>query len=414
MKKRVIYLGFLFYCYLFNSHHLLAQATNKIDTIGHIGIGTTGPSNLLHVQDASSGGKIDGLFIKNGASVASGNIARITMSPQANMVLSDAPAYIQAKSYDITNIDLSLGVFGHADMLWLDHRGHIGIGTTSPDNLLHIEKSSSGGQVDGLFVKNSASVASGNIARITLSPQSNMALSDAPAYIQAKSYDLTNIDLSLGVFGHADLLWLNHTGKIGIGTTNPNEVLEVNGNISVPSTGSSIKFGSNRALYRDGGALYMGEIDGSMPVKIRSGGNDAISVEANGNVGIGTTSTGDKLSIAGNVVATGNISTTGNISAFGFIKTKKLTVTQTDWPDYVFDQKYKLRTLSSLEAFINQNKHLPEMPSVREVEKNGINVGDNQALLLKKIEELTLYVLDLNKKNEQLTKRIKSIERNKK
>jgi hypothetical protein len=64
------------------------------------------------------------------------------------------------------------------------------------------------------------------------------------------------------------------------------------------------------------------------------------------------------------------------------------------WSDYVFNDDYKLRSLSSLESFIKQNKHLPEVPSAKEVEEKGISVGDNQALLLKKIEELTLYVIE--------------------
>jgi peptidoglycan hydrolase CwlO-like protein len=66
----------------------------------------------------------------------------------------------------------------------------------------------------------------------------------------------------------------------------------------------------------------------------------------------------------------------------------------------VFDKKYKLRSLYSLESFIKENKHLPEVPSAKEVEEKGISVGENQALLLKKIEELTLYILEINKKTQ--------------
>jgi hypothetical protein len=108
----------------------------------------------------------------------------------------------------------------------------------------------------------------------------------------------------------------------------------------------------------------------------------------------------EKLSVDGNVYAS------GNISAYGFIKTKKIIVTQTVWPDYVFATDYKLRSISSLESFVKQNKHLPEVPSAKEVEEKGISVGDNQAILLKKIEELTLYVIGQQKSINSQNKKI--------
>lgn len=89
----------------------------------------------------------------------------------------------------------------------------------------------------------------------------------------------------------------------------------------------------------------------------------------------------------------------------GTIFARKLTVTQTLWADYVFDENYRLRSLSSVEAFINRYHHLPEVPSATDVNQHGVNVGDSQALLLKKVEELTLYVIQLNKRIDKLEKR---------
>ncbi|SJZ68563.1 hypothetical protein [Sediminibacterium ginsengisoli] len=104
-----------------------------------------------------------------------------------------------------------------------------------------------------------------------------------------------------------------------------------------------------------------------------------------GKIGIGTNSPAERLSVEGNINANGNI------------KTKKLIVTQSGWSDYVFDKDYALRSIDSLEKFILENKHLPEIPSAKEVAENGVNVGENQALLLKKIEELTLYIIEIKK-----------------
>ncbi|BAV07655.1 hypothetical protein SAMN05421788_1036 [Filimonas lacunae] len=84
----------------------------------------------------------------------------------------------------------------------------------------------------------------------------------------------------------------------------------------------------------------------------------------------------------------------------GTITAIKLKVTSKNWADYVFDSTYQLPALSIVEKQILQNKHLPEVPSAATVSKEGVNVGDNQVLLLKKIEELTLYIIEQNKKME--------------
>jgi hypothetical protein len=115
------------------------------------------------------------------------------------------------------------------------------------------------------------------------------------------------------------------------------------------------------------------------------------------------------LDAAGNVTI-GSIPSSGleKLNVDGRIKTKKLIVTQTGWSDYVFAADYKLRPLSSLKTFIKRNKHLPEVPSAKEVEETGINVGDMHALLLKKIEELTLYIIDQQEQIVKLKKEFKN------
>lgn len=84
------------------------------------------------------------------------------------------------------------------------------------------------------------------------------------------------------------------------------------------------------------------------------------------------------------------------------IRTRKVKVDQANWPDYVFDEKYRLPSITEIEAFIHQNRHLPEIPSAREVEEKGLDLGDQQARLLKKIEEMTLYIINMHKEIESL------------
>ena len=76
------------------------------------------------------------------------------------------------------------------------------------------------------------------------------------------------------------------------------------------------------------------------------------------------------------------------------------------WPDYVFDKAYKLRSLPELETYINEHKHLPNIPAAAEVEKSGVALGDMQQKMVEKIEELNLYVIDLQKQIAELKNRM--------
>ncbi|MFW0739848.1 tail fiber protein [Flavobacterium sp.] len=108
---------------------------------------------------------------------------------------------------------------------------------------------------------------------------------------------------------------------------------------------------------------------------------------ATGNVGIGTENPDAKLAVKGK------------------IHSEEVKVDLTvPAPDYVFSNDYQLRSLKEVETYVNQNSHLPEVPSAKEFEKNGIHLAEMNMALLKKVEELTLYAIGQEKKTEQLIK----------
>ena len=91
----------------------------------------------------------------------------------------------------------------------------------------------------------------------------------------------------------------------------------------------------------------------------------------------------------------------GSLRVTGKIATTEVCVTPTAaWCDYVFEKDYKLMPLKDLGKYVTENKHLPEIPTTAEVAKSGVNIGEINVLYLKKIEELTLYVLQQQKQLE--------------
>ncbi|CAI9675320.1 MULTISPECIES: hypothetical protein [Elizabethkingia] len=176
-----------------------------------------------------------------------------------------------------------------------------------------------------------------------------------------------------------EMMTINQDSNVGIGTTNPQAKLDVNGKISIAS-GYPIQLAGNQPYH---GIQYSNNgfantfVDGPV-IYGWSGGGLGIKREV-----------GESLALKWN--AAGNVAVTNKLEA------KEIKVTTTPTADFVFEDSYQLPDLESVEKHIKEKKHLPEIASAAEMQKDGVNIGDFQIKLLQKIEELTLYQIQLNK-----------------
>jgi hypothetical protein len=100
----------------------------------------------------------------------------------------------------------------------------------------------------------------------------------------------------------------------------------------------------------------------------------------------------------------------GDTEFHGTLRATKMNVDAKWWSDFVFDKEYKLPSLTEVEAYIAENKHLPDVPSEAEVLENGLDLGEMQAIQQQKIEELTLYTIDQEKRIAAQQKRLEELE----
>lgn len=394
---------------------------------GKIGLGTPTPQAILQMTTGPS----NNLLIDPNVGIFSNNVQWNGTAYQ-NINSSLGGSFLQLGtdgSFGIRKIPAGSGNQAAAYAIYGDINGNIGVGTSSPESKVQIN--------------------TGNVTNIGLRKELGLYVSGGgyAGNVQQIGFgygqDLLNVPASIGHIVTAasgntkgalffatrnvttdnapvERMRIDAEGNVGIGTTAPATRLDVQvdanrrfrvSDVSGTQPYDFVTGGTAITLSRPSdGAMangiytYSNTTKDNMAIGSRSdlvflAGSSGIGYQTermrileDGNVGIGITTPSEKLSVNGN------------------IKAKKIIVSQTGWADHVFNDDYQLKPLQEVASFIKMNKRLPEVPSAKEVAEKGVSLGDTQALLLKKVEELTLYLIKMQSQLDSANKKIKRLE----
>lgn len=380
---------------------------------GNVGIGTTAaPLAKLHINGTIRGNSTGGALR---VQTDSGYIDLGPQNGQRAHIYTNLPRFLFNKKVVLYtgelssfNTDLFLQTSEKTRMTILSGTGNVGIGTqVNPRARLEVYNTAKGGH---LILSGNDSL-SADLSRIDLdyriSSTNQTVARISSAYYGPGSDNSGSGGLRFYTRGRGAVLErmrIDSIGNIGIGKTLPTEKLDVAGNIQINANG---KIGTSLNTVFSYNDLNMGHYSLSWVtdswntagatlwqsawagMKFFTNGLPRLAIANSGKVGIGTLAPDELLTVNGVIHAREvKVDLNGPLA------------------DYVFDANYKLMPLHQVEQFVKTNNHLPEIPSAEEVSKNGMNMGEMQNKLLQKIEELTLYVIEQDKKIERLEKQL--------
>jgi len=367
-------------------------AQNTFPTSGNVGIGTTNPNAyfggpvlqiegqrpVLRFAPSLSGGLGTILFKGAFSEGFTGSEDEFHLNYMSNPV----DPYIALGGYKN----------GPKTLLTLKGAGNVGIGTDTPNSTLTIRSGSTGVSIHpgtspyfGTLAFNREAGTGAIFDPSGKAFQINNGGGDQNLHVQVYNGDGNLVtDNSLVISGT--------NGNVGVGVSSPSSKLDVNGVFHVVSPAFS-EYNGGQGTYigwnKSGGggevnfvnSIGGGTISGFAFDDTSDGisFNRLMTIHGNGNVGIGTNNPQDKLTVAGKIGAC------------------EIRVTTNAGADFVFEPDYQLTELAELEKFVKAHKHLPEIPTAKQMVKDGVNLGELNIKLLQKVEELTLHLIEKEK-----------------
>lgn len=406
------------------------NGTNRVTLLagGNFGIGTAAPGAQLQVNPSAA--NVVGQIIK-GATSQTGDLQQWQNSAGTSLWRMDALGNLRTGAANLymyghtglSYINLYNGTTGQIDLKGSNSSGVRVWGALNVDNNILV-----GGSI-GLAADQTlySTGVGGAYLKMYEGANGNVILRAA-----TNTASFSKIRLQTGTTP-ADRILIDENGLVGVGTSTPAQRLDVNGYMRVgvgdqflvragsaslgyseaflqgqtmgvslfanPSAGgytttSGVAINGSEAGIAANGSSASFVVSSPVDIKFRNNGAETIRVLANGNVGIGTTlannTNGYKLAVNGKIGA----------------KDVQVETSSTTWPDYVFAPGYNLPSLEQVEKFIQENKHLENVPSAAEIEKDGHKLGEMDRILLMKLEELTLYIIQQQKEIDELKKKL--------
>jgi hypothetical protein len=353
-------------------------ATSSLYNDGsRIGIGTTTPGSLLEIKAAS--GTAD---IELNASAGDNAIVRLNKNGASNY------STLRFKTSGTVNWDLGMQASDHFKLQYTPNNvtvldvdnvtRNLGILTNDFSEAVNI-----GGSLGVI----GASITKGSNAGFQLQDRTANAYGGWNWYADAGKINLFRYG------GVGNTLTIDQAGSLGIGTSAPGYKLDVNGRMRLRHNGVTSGIWFNNSTNTE--SSFIGQYTDNLWGIFGNAWQFAL------NRNDGTVYLGSPNLDAENLALGAGY----KLRVFGKIISEEVRVQlKTAWPDYVFEKNYKQLPLDELEKFVNDNKHLPNVPSAKEIEKDGQHLGEIQIKLLEKVEELTLYILELKKEIEAIKK----------
>lgn len=374
--KKITYL--LSLSALFTTSQLSAQE-NVISENGNVGLGTTSPTSRLTVAGSA---RIDStLVVSDSVVMASSALVGQDLKVSGNLYLPNIPT--------LTSI--------HDEYILL----------TNAQGLTEKSKIS---ELSNILYSKRCSVVGGIVQSPTWASGPNKLFSECPEVFVG--IGTANPTRNLDVVGAAKIathLWANGSLSIGADMNTFSKLNIVNTNRTAVIQASTV--GNTKPYQR----LMFFEYDNAdtkiLEVQNTTGGYTAFSLKSNGEMDIHNgTAPIFHLGTDGKLALGNGTMQTFQVEANGMIRGRRMKLDLDTWADYVFDENYRLMPLSEVETFVKKEKHLPNVPSEQELKADGADVMELNRILMEKVEELTLYLIQQNKNTEELKLQLETLQ----